>query len=348
MMNNDFIIRHIHRVIAHKIYPKTQKNPAYTECSDDILDFDVAENQILITRLTDALSKSAKTFELEFSETGPYSFLSCIQDSYKHTKSAFTAMSCHIAGMLAGSQTKQTIPGGYCIIGDGETQSGKYALFIVKAELQDVFNINENKLEIIKNVFLSPAKDFYKIGYFLLDPRTHRFIPYMYDDQFTSTKNDLTEYFYKTFLGLTTSNNDRILSKGFYNDCMNFFKNNISDDRDRIGMEKALHTYFREGSRGIISAKEFSDMYFSDDLRLKHKFDEQIVYKKYPRPFTKNKSLLEKALNLERISIGKDITIVSKGDRVVDVFDTENMDQLMPMLNNGMKHKVIILSTRQD
>ena len=124
------------------------------------------------------------------------------------------------------------------MIGNGTTSDNKFFFFVIKAELQEVFNIANDELNLIKDVFLSPAKDFYKIGFFIEHGKS--FLPFMYDDQFSLQKKDLTEYFYGTFLGLTTDRNDRLRAKNFFEDTKAFIDVNIDNLKDKRGLLNAV------------------------------------------------------------------------------------------------------------
>lgn len=339
-------IESFNRIIAHEVHPKTKSNAAYAVTSTNLLEFNDTDRKILSTRLVEALSNSKKTFKLEFedkSEDSIYYFLSnytSIDDDKFIQKSQF------FADELAEAHFRSKIPGGVCVIGDGMTKEGKNFFFIIKAELQEVFNIKGNELQVIEDVFLSPAKDFYKVGFFIEDGANY--IPYMFDDLFNLQKKDLTEYFYSKFLGLTTDKNDKLKSKNFYDDTKLFIENHIDNMKDRIWLFKTIDILYREDTSGIISPKTFADNYLEGSL--KTKFHKEVINGKYPHSFTKDISLLKNRLNLQRVTIplSYSLNLVGSQEKMdcIDVIDnpsTKDIESLTCDINNGSIDKIIVL-----
>lgn len=339
-------IASIDRIIAHEIHPKTEGKDAFAKTNSALLKFKKPEKEILIKRILEALTNTTKTFQLDYEDKSTDSVYSLMKKVKKQTDKEFIASSSSLADDLAEAHFRTKIPGGYCLVGNGLTTTNKFFFFIIKAELQEVFNVHNNELTLIKDVFLSPAKDFYKIGFFL--ESGSNFIPFMYDDQFSLQKKDLTEYFYGTFLGLTTDRNDRLKAKNFYEDTKTFIETNIDDVHDRIGLLKALNVLYREDTTGLISAREFSNNYFEGEL--KTKFEKKIVEEKYPMSFTKDISLIENRLELQRISIPLSFTMSIVGNTseldTLDIIDDpskQTMKDIEPQINNGQIRKMILV-----
>ena len=336
----------IDRIIAHEIYPKTEKKDAYAVTKTALLKFKKSEKEILIKRITEALSNTTKTFKLDYEDKSADSVYSLLGEIKTATEKRFIEVSASLANNLAYAHFRTKIPGGYCLIGNGTTHDNKFFFFVIKAELQEVFNITNGELNLIKDVFLSPAKDFYKIGFFIEQGKA--FLPFMYDDQFSLQKKDLTEYFYGTFLGLTTDRNDKLKAKNFFEDTKSFIDMNVDNLKDKRGLFGALQTLYREDASGLISAKDFSERYLEGEL--KAKYDQKIVQEKYPLSFTKDTSLIQDRLELQRISIplAFNMSIVgglSDLDKI-DIIDdpsAETLEDLAPKINKGQIDKLIIL-----
>ena len=339
-------IASIDRIIAHEIHPKTVDKDAFAKTNSALLKFKKPEKEILIKRILEALTNTTKTFQLDYEDKSTDSVYSLMTKVKKQTDSEFIASSASLAEDLADAHFRTKIPGGYCLVGNGLTTTNKFFFFVIKAELQEVFNVHNNELTLIKDVFLSPAKDFYKIGFFLESGSS--FIPIMYDDQFSLQKKDLTEYFYGTFLGLTTDRNDRLKAKNFYEDTKLFIETNIDDVHDRIGLLKALNVLYREDTTGLISAREFSNNYFEGEL--KTKFEKKIVEEKYPLSFIKDISLIENRLELQRISIPLSYTMSIVGStseldtlNIIDDPSMQTIKDIEPQINNGQIRKMILV-----
>lgn len=339
-------VKTIDRIIAHEIYPKTEKKDAYAIAHTELLKFSKAEKDILISRIQEALSNSSKTFQLEYEDKSDGSIYTIVKEIKSKSDKEFISITKSLADNLADSHFRTKIPGGYCLIGDGKTKDDKIFFFIIKAELQEVFNIENNKLVLIKDVFLSPAKDFYKIGFFIESGK--KYLPFMYDDQFSLQKKDLTEYFYGKFLGLTTDKNDKLKSKNFFDDTKLFIDNNVENLKDKIGLLGALKTLYREDTTGVISPKDFSDTYLEG--KLKDLFDKKIVTEKYPISFTKDIELIENRIDLQRISIplSYGVTIVGNTTdlnelEIINDPSKRTLQELEPQINNGQVKKIVIL-----
>ena len=342
----------ITRIVAHTVHPKTADNDAYASYGEECLRFTGQEKGTLIGRLYDALGNPKKTFKLAYEDRAQNDIYRYIHTDQEVADHDFVQCTQNMTDTLAGVHFRTNIPGGYCLFGEGITVSRKKFFFVIKAELQEVFSIDENVLVVVQNVFLSPAKELHKIGFFLEEDEG-QFTPYMYDDQFSMQKKDLTEYFYNGFLGLSTDRNDSIRSKNFYKDTKKFIDENVANVRDQIGLYGALNTLFREDARGIVSAQEFSETYFED--RLKRKFDQSVV-DAYPQAFTKDITLFEKTLQMDRISIPltyttKIVGTVATIDEIEVIEDEERINEIQQggiVINNRRLTKVVLISTPNE
>lgn len=337
-------IESIGHLAAHTIVAKTPTQDARAHLREILITGTKEEKEMLAERMSSALKNLSKTFQLEFEETGEDSIHGTLSGAALDD-AAFLEYSKKLARKLASSHFRVNIPGGHCLIGEGVATRNVKFFFVIKAELQQVFNIESNELRLIKDVFLSPAKELYKIGIFFIE--TSGITPFMYDDQFSLQKKDLTEYFYSNFLGLTTDKNDRLRSKNFYEQTKNFAERNIDNVADRIGIVKALDVLYREDATGIISPETFSETYFEGEL--KAKFDEMIG-KDFPIAFTKDISLVENRSGLQRMSIPLSYQMDIVGDAAslerVEVIDNPSENELQRVgveINNGNLRKLIML-----
>lgn len=343
---NTIQIASIKRLIAHQIIAKTSSKDAYCLSKKDLLLFSESENEILIRRITEALTNTGKTFQLAFEDKGAESLFEILKTIQKSADKNYIATTKELAENLADAHFRTNIPGGYCLIGEGQTDKGVYFFFIIKAELQEAFNIRSGKLNLIKDVFLSPAKDFYKVGFFI--KQGDQFLPFMYDDQFSMQKKDLTEYFYSQFLGLTTDENDKLKSKNFFEDTQDFIEKNVENLEDRLGLLSALKVLYREETSGLISAKEFSEKYFEGPL--KTDYEKKIVNEKYPTSFARINTLLDKRLQLDRITIPLAFNLSLTGSLarlgkldIIDEPNDETIRMLQTEINTGAIDKIVVL-----
>lgn len=346
-------IKTLNRVIAHKIFKKESDNAlAYAECSDSLLCCSESEKRILIDRVDKAMNNRSKTLELAFDTINECCVRTLLgqsieQQPYRGDENAFINLSVSLAEKLADSQSTKSIPGGYCIVGDGITENGHYFLFLIKADNQEAFSIRENSLNLLQDVFLSPAKDFYKVAFFEYCSNT-LIKPYMYDDLFSSAKRDLTAYFYRDCLGLTTDKNDKLRTRNFYNDTFNFIEMNITNPTDAKGMEKALQVYVRENTTGIISASDFSKNHLTG-CKEQQLYEKEIIAK-YPLSFSLDTTLLSKQkLDVERIALGRGITIVSNTDlQDVEVLSNPTKEEMKLKMDTGRVKSVVFLMEKDN
>lgn len=347
---NSFKVKDISRVIAHSIIGKTQEEDAYTDNLNDLLNFDLSEKKMLIERLEESLNNSKKTFKLDYKGTSSESIYSNLKENRPFDDKAFVDFSKKLSEKLAHAHFSVGIPGGYCLLGEGTLKNGSYFFFVLKAELQKVFSITGINLKVVKDVFLSPAKDFYKVAVFINN--NDDFIPFMFDDQFSMQKKDLTEYFYGRFLGLTTDKNDDIKSKNFFKDTKAFIEKNVDNIPDQIGLLNALRVLFREDTSGIISPEAFSENYL--ELKIKNKYD-KMIKDKYPHSFTKDLSLIEEASEMKRVSMPLTYALKIVGDidslTNVEIINSPNESDLKRVsteVNSGKIDKIITLQVRAD
>lgn len=341
----DLHIITINKIIAHQVKPKTTKVDAHSINTNELLTLDKDEVKILIERLEIAICNHSKSFELSYDDKSHDSIYDHLHNNYPVNDNEFIVLSQDIAERLAAAHFRTKIPGGYCLVGEASLNSKNKLFFVVKAELQEVFNIQENKLNLIKNVFLSPAKDFYKVGFFIEQGKN--FVPYMFDDQFTMQKKDLTEYFYSQFLGLTTDKNDILRSKNFFSETKLFIDNNVDNIKDKLGLQKALTVLFREDVNGTISLKQFADNHMEGQL--KKDYLEQLL-PKYPRAFTKRTDLIDKRVDLDRVTIPLSYTLTLIGNKSemenIEVFDRINnkiQESINVQINSGNVRKIVVL-----
>lgn len=341
-------ISSLHRIIAHRIITKTSTTDAYAICSDGLLQMahDTVEQRILNDRINKAINNPSKSFELTFDRNDADS-VHALLTNYERTDESFISMSRNLAERLADAHTSSSIPNGICIVCDGTLSTRDRFICIIKADYQEVFNIHDNTLSVISEVFLSPAREFYKIGLFVF----HRDIirPYMYDDQFSAVKTDLTRYFYSDFLGLKTSENDILQTKAFYQDTNKFIERRSvkMDPVDVAGLKNALNVYYRENVSHIVSANDFLNNHLAG-TSLAADFSDEIITK-YPRAFTLKPSLLDRKLKLQRVGLGADVTLFIRPTIHVtaNILDP-TQESLQPYINSGRNYRIIVLESEAD
>lgn len=347
----------INRIIIHRIHKKRPEDEfGFAEYSDNLFDFGITELETLKDRICSAFSKSKRFFKLEITRTEEESFFGN-SSAIKNTSNIdFVKKSKNIADLLAIGHNKRTIPSGLLLIMDGYFDSNKHFVLVIKAELQKAFTIkeenNQKLVKLINDLFLSPAKDFYKIGYIVEDINASSSFPnsdysaYMYDDNFNSGKRNLAEYFYDTFLGLSTSRNDKLITKNYYSDVSSFIENNVQSFDNKKGLRSALNTLYRENTTGVINPQEFAELHFDDELLRKYGSE---VGLNYVHSFTKDLSLVDRKLQRGKINLIEDLKIEGPTDSLdnVDVTNGQdiNLETLRIQIENGDIGQLITIKT---
>ena len=345
--NKQFEIKTIQRVIAHRIIQKTEDAPCYPETRDSLYDLNLKDKDVLIQRIEKAVNNRKKCFDLSFRDKGDDSMYKHLTKlGYLSEDDVYINFSKVAAEKLSESQDNISIPGGYCLVVDGKMKGGEYFICIIKADYQEVFNVHENSMHVLNNVFLSPAKDFYKVGFFLEDKVKNSFKPYMYDDQFSIYKDDLTLYFYDKFLGLSTDENNKLNTKNLFMDIIDFINNNVDYSDDNRGLIKAAQSYFRENTEGHVSVADFSDRYLKNTI-LETPFKKQYG-EKYPRAIVLDITLLSnERLMTQRTTLGDKITIITKEGVKMTLLDDDNITKIVPTIKSGKNTKVVVFETEE-
>lgn len=346
----------IDRIIIHKVLKKKENEEhGFAEHIDEIFYFGATELDTLKDRICSAFSKSKRFFKLEITSFEKESFFGNASKLKGATNIEFIEKSKNIADLLAISHDRRTIPSGLLLVMDGYYEKTKHFTLVIKAELQEAFTINEINdkkiVELINDLFLSPAKEFYKIGYIIEDTNdgkfpNNKYSSFMYDDNFSRGKRDLAEYFYDKFLGFNSNNNDKLLTVNFYDDVYKFIDRNVIGFDNIKGLKNAVRVLYREDMTGIINPKEFAELNFEEELLRKYETE---VGKNYTHSFTKNLELVDKSLERGKILLVEDLKIEGPNDSLqnVSVMSGKNIDfeRLKLSIEDGSIKQLITIKT---
>lgn len=348
----------INRIIIHRVDAKNIEQTPEVEYSNSLYTFGLFELGTLKERIHKAFDREKKAFKLKIAFSGSDSFFSHSTSCKGKSDSVFIENSKKIADLLAKSHNKRTIPGGLLVAFDGEEILGRYFYGVIKAEIHDALVItpdettNEKMVKYLKEIFLSPGEDFYKIGIIVEEPKPNGEFPnsnyaaYMFDDQFSRKKRDLTEYFYNEFLGLSTSENDKILSKRFYDDVEDLIGDSNLSISDKKGQKSALKMFFREENSKIIDPKEFGEQFIHPQLQ---EIYSRRILNEFPHPFFKMDDLIDTSLIRDQILLVNKLKIEGPLESFegVDVFSNpkEEMDKIRIEVNDGKIEQIITIQT---
>jgi hypothetical protein len=309
----------IKRVVVHSLYAKEDGNEHSLIYPDNKLT-ELTENvkSLLIERLSKAAAKTSKAFELEIDDYYEGSFFSIAKEISKTDDNEFIAQSVQIAHLLAQSQTRNTLPGGYILIIDAVTKYSKKVAIVIKAELNTVLKYyNEDDKSVIKmldDVFLSPSQKFFKIGIIYEREEDNQFFSYpnnrygcfLFDDQFKPDSRP-AEYFYKDFLGFSIDSNSKIQSKRFFDITDKYIRKTIPNPEFKDEMLNVLKHEFLSNDESEISPSDFADMYFPEE-ELRNGYKNQVI-NYLPENISKDPSLIETKLNKKKINFPNKVTV---------------------------------------
>ena len=348
----------INRIIIHRVEAKVDDQLAEVEYSDSLYGFGVYELSTLRERIHRAFDREKKAFKLKIAFSGSGTFFSHSTVCKGKGDDVFIENTKRIADLLAKSHKKRTIPPGLLVAFDGQEELGRYFFGVIKAEIHDALAITpdettkEKMVKYLKEIFLSPGKDFYKIGIIVEEPKPDGEFPnkgyaaYMYDDQFTRNRRDLTEYFYDEFMGLTTSENDELLSKRFYDDMEDLISDSNLSLTDKQGQKLMLKSFFREGNSGVIDPKALGEQFIHPELFESYK---NRILNEYPNPFVKMDKLIDRTLIRDHIQLMNNLKIEGPTDSIgaVQVFNNpkESLDKIKMEVEDGSTQQVITIKT---
>ena len=286
----------------HRIVSKSDQEDSHSECSDALIQLDDDINQIFRKRLVDAFGVTSKSISLTINNVEPDSAFGYIKRLHDDSDQDFIADSKVLAEKLADEQNRKNIPSGYLIILDTiENVLHQQVKVLIKAESQSAFNIGSHmSVKVVKDIIMSPASKLYKAASFIKSGNTGLSSDYkvlLFDEQFT-TRSSLAEYFYKGFLGLTVHDNDKVLTKIFFDGMTKAIKNVYAENQ--VERARANFALISEANNQVrtISPREVIDRIIRVDDR--NKFYEKCITEEMPISFIKNTSLIDSKISLMR------------------------------------------------
>ncbi len=348
----DIINSTFRRIIVHRIYQKQRdEDYATVDKSTELINADDEVIDTLKDRINEACGRASKSFELEIAQIGNDSFFNHAKKVKDTNEEEFIETSGFIAEKLAESQTSMNIPGGFLIIIDGIFDNKNFVIS-VKAEPHDAFtttfdeNHGINSIELVKDIFLSPAVKFYKIGLiyerFTNEPDFEGIVKVfpntdysclLFDDQFRPGSIP-SEYFYSSFLGFSIDKNDKIQTKRFHDEVVSLIIKNVRNYEEKKELIKTIQTVIKNDITDVIDPMEIGERYFDEDLRRKYS---QEILTNFPRKFVKNNILIERALTKKKITFpnkvkieapeetfDENIKVITNLEEIINLFEGQN------------------------
>lgn len=320
----------VERMIMHQINAKVDPQDHATAVYDaSLLEHDDSVLSIIKVRLIDAAGKRSKAFELEIERTDEGSFVALTRDLKTKTEPEFIEVSCRIADLLAESQTRTSIPGGFIILLQCTDEIDNTAIYIViKAEPHEALQRLEgqSQISLLKKVFLSPSQKLFKIGVLFekvidgdevdLNDINTQFGCFLFDDQFRAVSQP-AEYFYKDFLGFSTSKNSKIQSQRFYDKTEVFIKENVDEFNQQSDLLNALKIEFTTNQETLITPFDFANRYIPVEQNLRGRYIAEIV-NELPPSIEKDDALIKTRLTNVKVDFPNKIKISGPNDSFLE------------------------------
>lgn len=337
------------RIIAHKIIPKTKDTDSgSTLTSSRMVAVSPQTIQTIQDRLFDAAS-SSKYFQLTVEDSTESGFYGYAKDLHNCNDERFIEYSSKMAELLANSIKSGAIPGGYLIVLQGKTErTDKRVIAVIKAEMHDAMNFQNDEINLIEDVFLSPSKKFFKFGVLFEynEPQKEDFVEFdfpnnewgafIFDQQFRPD-SPLAEYFYRDFLGFTVELNGKIQSRRFYNETEKFIIDNVLELNSKKDMLNLLDYEFTQNTNETdISPRQFADTYIHDEVLNQDYKDDIAEY--LPSIIEKDTSLIKSKLFNKQIIFPNNIKIAGTKDAIeanVEIVSNEEDLRELSTLQDG-------------
>lgn len=328
----------VNRLIIHTINAKQDgQDCATVDASNEISEIEHNVLEIIRDRLIDAAGRNSKAFELDIDNANQDSFFDLSNDIGELNETDFIQRTTEIAEILAESQRRVSIPGGYLLILDClDNDTNLPVVIVIKAEpheaLQFLIDGGHTQVNVLNKVFLSPSQKLYKIGiiYKKTEEETEtvndQFGSFLYDDQFR-TDTHPAEYFYKDFLGLTVGKNSKIQSQRFYDKTKNFVVTNVQDFEVKSALVSALKNEFTINQNDTINPINFANTYIPTQGGLRDLYIGDIC-QELPLTIVKDDSLLKTRLTKRKIDFPSNINLSGPEDSFDNRVEIINQDSI--------------------
>lgn len=338
----------ISRVTVHKVFSKSKTvGVPYASSCEDFCQLGLEGTPTLIKRIENCIKKTSHFFELDMHNESAGSAFDIQKDLYGLDKKEFLIKSQHLADLAASVQVRSHIPDGLILIVETKIDNHNSFIFI-KAEKSDAFSMTGSALQLVKDIFLSSDKTLYKLGIFIhvndKSKKSSNYRYFVYDDDFTPSKEDLALYFYESFLGLTTEKNSKLLTNKMHKKLKNFVEDNVAG-QDQFDILRSIDRVFLDNRKTTLSHGDFKDLFPSEFTDLFHK---QIALE-LPTAFIKDNEII-KNINTHRIRINSDATlIISPDSEVITSGSTiKNKDRLKTVIDSNVEADFIIIGKTKN
>ena len=306
----NYNILEIKRAIFHKVMARRSDRDSYVEESETIIDLTPSMEDILRRRMSDAFGSAGRAFELTINDVEDGSVYSMVHNLRYVEDDVFYKKSIELAYKLACCQNRIIIPHGFFVLLDCINPiDGKPVYVMMKAEPHDAVEITQSVARALKNIILSPSQKMYKAGCFqqINEEGGHRgYKAYLFDEQFGSRAH-LAEYFYRDFMGLTVSTNDKVLTKMFFVKMTETINDKYKNDYLRKNDAEEVLNAEILNQNNILKPREIIDR--AIEVSDRDYFYRRVLLEDMPTSFHKNISLIDSRMMKRSMAISDEIKI---------------------------------------
>lgn len=334
------------KVAIHIITPKSEGgNSGHAVINRNLINLSEEVSDLIKERLSDALNKPQKTFELTIEDKLSTSFFGICDELKDSSDIQFMEQSIRLANRLAEAQTAENIPGGYLVFIKAKDMNGERNAYIaLKAEISIALTMELDKVKILNNLFLTKSTKFFKFGllyerldtdyqdnYIELEYPNDKYCAVLFDEQFRPDSIP-AEYFYKDFLGLSIQFNPKIQSKRFFDFTERFIKTNAEHYDEMNELMNVLKYEVKDNNDLELMPEDFVNKYFQNANHTEIYTKE--VLPLLPEKIIKDNTLIKSKLKNIKIEFPNRISISGPEDSISSNFtiieDIDDLQKLNP------------------
>lgn len=319
----------IDKIIIHQIHQRDEEGIKIEPTrGSSFIKFDDDALQGFKSRVIDALGDGSKAVKMQIKEQGkdyvPYISTTLVdKEGEDYIDATYT-----IANRLADAQTRRAIPGGIVVIFSGDYSVNKRKFIgIIKADIHSAYekvidkNTGQISLKFVEEILLTPSTKLYKTAGFFQSTNSldntdlNESWDVMISD-YQISKSDgkaAAQYFYQNFLGCGYPETSARTTKNFYEKTSEFLNElDVSEEKKNV-LKNALVTYLKHEKSDVISAKDYAERFFDDDM--KDLYLEYANESGIPQTsFTRDNEHIESKLKTRKLNFSKNIKITAPAE----------------------------------
>jgi len=318
----------IEKIILHRVYDNnTDGNITPPKISDNFTTIEPEGLATLQNRIVKSIGEDSHSIQMRvIDNTEGSAYQICKSIIFASDDNEKIRLSAQLAHKLARAQIGRNTPGGILIIISGLIGSNndrKHFVGIIKAELHDGFNVDENQsiliLHLLTSLLLTPQQKFYKIGIFINENSTasseevddNDYSILVYDHLMNRREsNQLARYFFDSFLGCDYSINDKSLTRDFYYRTKDFIDVQNFPEEEKIEFNTSLNSYLRNQQQATVLVADFGNDNFSPEIRDNYSnFMRSVSFPDHA--ISKDICFLENILKFRRLKFSSDVKIIA-------------------------------------